>query len=127
MDVRELRFGDEAFDLIVDKGTLDSVVCGPDVKKAVREYLTGLSRVLRSGGLLLVMSYGRPDDRKFYLEEDRYDWTVEAKTIPKPKLKNLQEGISEDFTAADYSATGGGGSDEDTHFIYTMRKRQAQD
>lgn len=122
MDVRELRFGDEAFDLIVDKGTLDSVVCGTDVKKAVSEYLTGLSRVLRSGGLLLVMSYGRPDDRQFYLEEDRYDWTVEAKTIPKPKLKNLQEGISEDFTAADYSPTG-----EDTHFIYIMRKRQAQD
>lgn len=127
MDARELSFGNESFDLIIDKGTLDAVVCGTDVKSAVRDLLSGLSRVLRPGALLLVMSYGRPDDRQFYLEDDEYGWTVSAKTLPKPKLKNLQEGISEGFTVTDYLPTGGGGSMEDSHFIYLCRKNDLKD
>ena len=63
MDAIKLDFPDETFDCIIDKGTMDSILCGEastgNVAKACKECV----RVLKPGGAYIVISYGIPDNR----------------------------------------------------------------
>ncbi|KAH6916050.1 S-adenosyl-L-methionine-dependent methyltransferase [Coprinopsis sp. MPI-PUGE-AT-0042] len=75
MDVRDLKFEDESFDVAIDKGTMDAMmtqkgdVWDPpqqvidDCTSEVRETL----RVLRRGGTFIYLTFGQPHFRKRYL------------------------------------------------------------
>ena len=65
MDVRTMEeFGDESFDLIVDKGCLDSLSCSYQGIEAVKNMLVEVCRVLRTDGNFIEISYGVPAVRK---------------------------------------------------------------
>jgi len=51
MDARELKFPDESFDVIIDKGTLDSVLCGEETVRNSATMLAEIHRVLKPGRL----------------------------------------------------------------------------
>lgn len=104
-------FGDDKFNAIVDKGTLDSVLCGENstanvcVKRGggcachslhtamvvstlgyalppqVAKYCKEASRVLQPDGIFFVVSYGTPENRLSYLEQDEYGWNVTVHTV----------------------------------------------
>lgn len=74
-----------SFNAVFDKGTLDAVRTwkkGPEH----REMLSEISRVLKPGGIYLLISFGPPDqlDTKFYLRNMSYGWTVATSALPKP-------------------------------------------
>ena len=73
-----LPFEDQSFDLIVCKGTLDSILCGEGSASSARTVIAECSRILVNGhGVLFLATYGNPDSRVVFLEHDNdlsYYW-----------------------------------------------------
>ena len=81
MDVRSLAFPSSSFECVLDKGTLDAILCGSDSSKHAQSMLAECQRVLRPGGCLLVITYGQPSSRLTYLEQRSYEWDVTYETL----------------------------------------------
>ena len=56
-------FPDASFSAVIDKGTLDSLLCGEGSTTTAAKYVMTVSRVLQRGGVFLIVSYGAPDNR----------------------------------------------------------------
>jgi len=109
MNVCSLDFPDETFDVVVDKGTMDSVLCGEGSTANVAKMCGEVSRVLKPSGVFFIVSYGVPDNRLNYLEkEDMYSWNVTVHTVPKPTVSAAAVPSAEDANGV--------------HYIYVCRK-----
>ncbi|EIM86845.1 S-adenosyl-L-methionine-dependent methyltransferase [Stereum hirsutum FP-91666 SS1] len=87
MDIRDLKFENNSFDIAIDKGTMDAMMTAKgdvwdppqqvidDCTKEVDEVI----RVLRKGGQFLYLTFGQPHFRKRFLE--REGTTLEIKRI----------------------------------------------
>jgi len=84
MDAAKLELPDSSFDLVIDKGTMDSILCGANSFHNVHQMNKNVSRVLKRGAHYVVISYGQPDTRIDHFRRKRLSWTVEHKTIDKP-------------------------------------------
>lgn len=81
-DVRSMpQFQDASFQAIIDKGTLDSLLCGPSSFTEAHDALSEVHRVLKAGGNFLVITYGMPKERLKHLRE--HEWEVQTFTIQK--------------------------------------------
>lgn len=67
MDVRDLKFKDETFDLAIDKSTIDALLCGDHSFLNVAIMTKEIQRVLKVGGIYLIISYGQPENRVMHL------------------------------------------------------------
>ncbi|KAG8745004.1 hypothetical protein FRC10_009112 [Ceratobasidium sp. 414] len=97
MDIRDLKFEDESFDVLIDKGTMDAMLtgtsdvwnpapeivenCEKEISEAIRwvdclicalgrtiQGRTPVSRrVLRPGGKFIYLTFGQPHFRRRYL------------------------------------------------------------
>lgn len=56
------------FDLIIDKSTIDALLCGDNSFANVARMLKEAQRVLKQGGQYFVISYGKPESRAFHFE-----------------------------------------------------------
>ena len=66
-DARDTQFDDETFDVVIDKGTTDAVICGdPTSATAI---VAEVDRILRQGGSYLLMSHHRAS----HLIDDDHD------------------------------------------------------
>lgn len=63
MNVCALDYPDESFNGVIDKGTLDSVLCGEGSTANVAKMCMEISRVLKPNGVYFICSYGVPDNR----------------------------------------------------------------
>ena len=78
MDARDLMFKDESFRCIIDKGTLDALLCSKTFEKDVSMMLVEASRVLQPGGIFIEITFGKPEIRKSYLANvDILHWILE--------------------------------------------------
>ena len=57
MDARDLAYPDGMFDLVIDKGTVDAMMCSDFAEINVAVTLKECQRVLKDGGIYLVVSY----------------------------------------------------------------------
>jgi EEF1A lysine methyltransferase 4 len=115
MNVCSLDFPDETFDVVVDKGTLDSILCGEGSTANVAKMCGEISRVLKPTGVFFIISYGVPDNRLNYLEkEDIYSWNVTVHTVAKPTVSAAAVPSSEDASGVHYIyvCTKGGSAEE---------------
>eukprot|EP00475_Leptophrys_vorax_P044228 TRINITY_DN8779_c0_g1_i1.p1 TRINITY_DN8779_c0_g1~~TRINITY_DN8779_c0_g1_i1.p1 ORF type:complete len:247 (-),score=45.02 TRINITY_DN8779_c0_g1_i1:676-1416(-) len=80
-DVRELSLPDNSFDLVIDKGTLDSILCGTNSIENASKMLGHLQRVLKPGGVFLEYTYGTPTTRFPHLCTTTLKWNVENLSI----------------------------------------------
>ena len=92
MDVCEMAYKDETFDLIVDKSTIDALLCGDHSFMIVAKMLKEISRVLKTGGYYLIISYGQPENRMIHLERDHLAFEIQIYTI-KRQEEDEQEKI----------------------------------
>lgn len=114
MDVRKLDFHPGVFDVIVDKGTLDSLLCSDEADRNAALACAEYSRVLAPGGVCLILSYGVPENRLALLQADKHGWDLKPTImIGKPSLK-LE--LEED----ERSAT----KKEEVHYCYVCVKRK---
>jgi ubiquinone/menaquinone biosynthesis C-methylase UbiE len=89
MDVTDLNISDCYFDFVLDKGTLDALVCGEDEKQV--KMLEEIERVLKYNGIYFCISHGPPEEtfelfygygwkkkiykvKKYYTSEDGKDY-----------------------------------------------------
>jgi SAM-dependent methyltransferase len=63
MDCAEMRFLDESFDAVFDKGTMDALLCCGSGGNLVADTVAEVHRVLRPGGHFFEVSYGEPSSR----------------------------------------------------------------
>jgi len=109
MDVRDLKFEDSTFDVVMDKGTMDAMLAvdgslwdPPDeaIQNCTKEVSEAL-RVLKSpGGIFFYLTFGQPHFRKRYMLSEahpHYNTSLDVRTL-------------------------GGGEDAFHYFAYIVRK-----
>ncbi|CUA70651.1 hypothetical protein RSOLAG22IIIB_04245 [Rhizoctonia solani] len=87
MDIRDLKFEAETFDILIDKGTMDAMLTGTsDVWNPSREIVENCEaevreavRVLRPGGKFIYLTFGQPHFRRRYLT--RTDCSLEVREL----------------------------------------------
>ncbi|WVF69944.1 hypothetical protein IAT40_004729 [Kwoniella sp. CBS 6097] len=94
MDVLDLQYGEEEFDLVVDKGTMDAMLTTKgdpwnppekDIKTCTQEVTEAL-RVLRKrkGSKFIYFTFGQPHFRKRYMA-NRPGWKLTHREIGPPE------------------------------------------
>ena len=83
----------DSFTLIIDKGTLDCVVCSSAYQRRTQQMLQNVHRILAPGGCFVCVSYGRPETRLGYFKEQAYKWQVEVQKIQKKNSVEVFERI----------------------------------
>lgn len=91
MDVRKLEFPSNSFDLVVDKSTLDALLCSENnAFLSVAQMTREVQRVLKLGGHYLSVSYGNPENRSVHFESPHLNWTLQhCKVGQETDLKSL--------------------------------------
>ncbi|EOX96594.1 PREDICTED: methyltransferase-like protein 13 [Theobroma cacao] len=130
MDVRDMSFfQDESFDSVIDKGTLDSLMCGTDAPISASRMLGEVSRLLKPGGIYMLITYGDPSVRMPHLSWPPYNWNIVLYNLPRPDFKrpggcssakSYLEPIAiteKGLLPADFVL-----EDPDSHFIYVCKK-----
>ena len=107
MDVRDLKYENNSFDLAVDKSTIDALLCGEDAFINVAKMIKEVQRVLKVGGYYMIVSYGTPEYRMLHLN----------RKFEKFKIEILK--IEKDFVEED-------GYDKH-HYIYLCQKLEGAD
>jgi len=94
MDCRAMRYESDTFDCLVDKGTLDAILCGQDSAKNADALLNECYRVLRPGGIFAVITYGDPTCRICHLNKPRYRWRISTQTVGKTRFMYIMEKLT---------------------------------
>lgn len=80
----QLPFEDNKFDVVFDKGMMDSLMCSGPASKNVNPIMSEICRVLKPGGFFFEISYGTPNTRESYLKNSNLQWEIhDVKEIEK--------------------------------------------
>eukprot|EP00775_Hariotina_reticulata_P008554 gene8554-8736_t len=82
-DMPEIK--DLEFRNIIDKGTLDALLCGNHGGQRVNKMLREVCRVLQPNGIFLLISLGAPLTRLPLLLHPHLDWKVSVVLVPKSR------------------------------------------
>lgn len=78
MDVCCLQFRDECFECVIDKGTLDAILCDPCYPRLVTKMMKEIARVLAVGGLFIEITLADACERRKLLEQpDLLPWELQ--------------------------------------------------
>ena len=83
MDVRKLEFDDNYFDLLIDKSTIDALLCGKYSYINVAHMMNESQRVLKVGGSYMAISYGCPENRLIHFQREHLSFDISIFTIKK--------------------------------------------
>jgi len=90
LDVSQMsEFLPASFDVVIDKATLDSILCGEGSVSNCDKSCNEISRVLKPGGFYLLVSHGDPDSRRHYLDKSKFGWKINTLTLDKPRVSAL--------------------------------------
>ncbi|KAL8171500.1 hypothetical protein V2J09_023304, partial [Rumex salicifolius] len=149
MDARDMNvFTDESFDSVIDKGTLDALMCGADALTSSSQMLNEVSRfktfcntfdlnglnrpnrLLKPGGFYILVTYGDPTVRMACLKRSFHSWQILLHVIPRPGFQKRPGSSSTDKSSAEAVPLTEDGllpqdfvlEDPDCHFIYVCQK-----
>ncbi|XP_051131606.1 uncharacterized protein LOC127251779 [Andrographis paniculata] len=88
-DMLDLPFGDESFDVVVEKGTMDVLFVDSGdpwnpqdaTVNKVTAMLEGVYRVLKPQGIFISISFGQPHFRRRFFNAPTFTWSIECKTF----------------------------------------------
>ena len=110
MDILNMKEIEEnSFEIVIDKGALDCILCSEKSKFNFEKSLSGIYRILCPRGKYIMISFNKPSYIKKYLNE--YDWIIEIFTIDK----NIKGKIS---SYDSYSNL------KNVHYIYIMTSQK---
>ena len=107
LDMKEFESG--SFNTILDKGTLDCILCGDNSVPNAAKMMAEIHRLLAPGGHYMVITYGDPDVRKKYLE------TQQWASLTVDKIAKPSAAVSSTINADENDV-------KNFHYIYTMAK-----
>ncbi|EAY04958.1 hypothetical protein TVAG_040100 [Trichomonas vaginalis G3] len=88
-DIRNLEYRKNSFDLVIDKGTMDSMMCAETSQHDIGKMFKEISRVLKPGGTFIEISNACEELRLSYFQPTLYNWKILGVIkIPKPILKD---------------------------------------
>ena len=76
MDVCEMQYPDNFFDIAIDKSTIDAILCGDDAFLNVAKMMKEVQRVLKVGGVYIAITYCQPENRDFHFERAHLSWNI---------------------------------------------------
>eukprot|EP00743_Colponemidia_sp_Colp-15_P001564 GILK01001709.1.p1 GENE.GILK01001709.1~~GILK01001709.1.p1 ORF type:complete len:363 (-),score=65.21 GILK01001709.1:107-1195(-) len=85
MDATDMKFPDNSFDLIVDKGLLDTLVCGTDSIENTVKMTFEVFRCLKPNGVFVAISLHEEKDFITLLDNDCIGWAVAHIRIDNPR------------------------------------------
>ncbi|WOK96065.1 methyltransferase-like protein 13 [Canna indica] len=130
MDVRDMRsFESRSFDAVIDKGTLDSLMCGQNATENATMMLQEIGRVLKDKGVYILITYGDPSYR-LYLLKDVELWTVKIHVIERveksPGQKTWEVTSPLPLNEDGNPVSGTLGANPEVHYIYVCTKDDSQ-
>ena len=102
----KMYYGNNFFDVVIDKGLLDTILCGENAFVEASKLTKEITRVLKPNGIYILISFGSPKERLKHLQWDYLDYDIEVYDI-----KNFYEDITK----------------KSTHYIYLCRKQDDAD
>jgi ubiquinone/menaquinone biosynthesis C-methylase UbiE len=84
MNCAKLDFPDESFELVIDKGTIDAIMCGDDSDELIPSTMAEIFRVLSNHGKFVVVSFGSPSERFPDMRGVRRNWIVHPPIVLPP-------------------------------------------
>ncbi|XP_044442304.1 EEF1A lysine methyltransferase 4 isoform X1 [Triticum aestivum] len=131
MDVRNMSdFESGSFDAVIDKGTLDSIMCGQNSQEHAAKMLGEVNRILNDKGVYIMITYGDPSYRLNLLKDLQF-WTVKLHVIDTIDIADRWErsskktwDLTEPLPLQDDSASIINllGPKPDVHYIYVCIK-----
>eukprot|EP00761_Pharyngomonas_kirbyi_P009474 gb/GECH01009490.1/.p1 GENE.gb/GECH01009490.1/~~gb/GECH01009490.1/.p1 ORF type:complete len:296 (+),score=78.86 gb/GECH01009490.1/:1-888(+) len=88
MDANDLKFEDQSFDVILDKGTFDCIVSGDSSRESAYRYLSSLFRILKINGYLFIFSHNSPRFRIRFLR--MFPWSFRHEQIENEKNSEIK-------------------------------------
>ena len=84
MDVMDMKsIPDNSIDLVIDKSTIDALLCGNDSDINVAKMIKEVQRVLKCNRDYMIISYGAPENRLMHLERNFLKFDIKVYTISK--------------------------------------------
>lgn len=88
-DMLDLPFGDESFDVVIEKGTMDVLFVDsgdpwnprPATLNKVMAMLKGVHRVLKPDGVFISITFGQPHFRRPIFGAPEFNWSMEWSTF----------------------------------------------
>lgn len=85
MDACHLSFPDSCFDAVYEKALFDTLLTGGQAVARAAQYLEEVHRVLRSGGVFILVSHGSLAVRlPWFAFNPAWNWSIEMCKLPKP-------------------------------------------
>ncbi|PSR97853.1 Methyltransferase-like protein [Actinidia chinensis var. chinensis] len=132
MDVRDMSaFQTGSFEAVVDKGTLDSLLCGSNSRLNATKMLEEVGRVLKDKGVYILITYGAPIYR-LRLLRDALSCTIKLHVIEKLLSEESSGHKKWDLTSAiplddnGNSVEAALGKNPDVHYIYVCIKARPE-
>ncbi|TVU19261.1 hypothetical protein EJB05_35400 [Eragrostis curvula] len=130
MDVRDMSlFDDESFDCVLDKGTLDAMMCADDTPHGASKMLAEVARLLRPRGIYLLITYGAPKERIPLLNKGGCCWYTAFFVSPTPGYQSKMDKGAPQPAMEEVALTEDGQlppdyvlKDPESHFIYVCQK-----
>lgn len=99
MDVTNMSYQDETFDIAIDKSTIDALLCGDCSFLNVARMTKEVQRILKTNGYYFVISYGHPDNRTLHFTRPHLDFVLECgKVYPVDWKTESEKKNKEHFT-----------------------------
>lgn len=76
MDVCDIKYPDEYFDVAIDKSTIDAILCGDNAFINVARMTKEVQRVLKTDGVYIAVSYGKPENRAFHFKREHLKFSL---------------------------------------------------
>lgn len=83
MDILNMTFPRNTFDVVIDKATLDSVLCAEESSRLIQTMLKQIHRVLKPYGMFMMLSYAKSQLRLNYLKKKDYSWDITVEMCRK--------------------------------------------
>ena len=81
------EFQNGEFNVVIDKGTLDTILCGDNSEANVEKMLIEINRVLKPNGVYICLSYGSEEQRKEFLKNKIINfWDLRIDKVAKPSV-----------------------------------------
>ena len=83
-DIHHMSYPDESFDVVIDKGTLDAIICGDEATCFPDKVLLEVNRVLKKDGVYICITFGMPENRMDYFQKSPLKWKITHIPLRKP-------------------------------------------
>jgi ubiquinone/menaquinone biosynthesis C-methylase UbiE len=114
MDCRDLKFNQGFFDVVIDKCTMDTILCGDNPYLNVALMTKEVQRVLKASGVYLIISHSEQESRLQHLLREHLSFDVKV-----TEIKSERDDTSGSSLIIPHL--------NQTHYIYICKKRQGAD